>query len=550
MDKGLLLKVVRNDIAVSIILAIYLGFFLNYSVYISRFHSQILLNENNGYLYLVAEIIVNILFSFFLFRLVSVLGLFSFKLLSTLIILISIAISYYITFYDVVVGYGILISTLTTDIDLSQEVIDNNFFIWLLLLSIPPVILIWFTKKTVLSKKRSRLLRLFTFILIPLLIFTYIKLVDSYQKENESKKNIDISSYGGGIGYSYLPTNWMIPLVQYGIVKYDDSFNETNLLDPFEKFTYKPNEKNKDVYVVFVIGETARWDHMQLLGYQRETTPRLASEKNVIAFKGTSCDTSTKLSLRCMFVREGGVKDNEQRTVTENNIFSVMKQLGFSSNLFSMQSEVWFYNKLDVDNYLIREMITSKNSSRGKEIHDELLLDEVDNVIQDKTSGMNLIILHTKGSHYLYSKRYPAEFKKFMPECIDSAVKCSKEQLINSYDNSILYTDTVISNLIDRLKDKNAIVFYTSDHGESIEENKGLHGTPRKIAPVEQFRVPLIVWMSDTYMENNKGLYDNLKQNSQSRTFFHHEIFDSLLGCLGYTSTDGGINNKNNLCFR
>ncbi|MDD9341360.1 MAG: kdo(2)-lipid A phosphoethanolamine 7''-transferase [Providencia heimbachae] len=550
MDKGLLLKVVRNDIAVSIILAIYLGFFLNYSVYISRFHSQILLNENNGYLYLVAEIIVNILFSFFLFRLVAVLGLFSFKLLSTLIILISIAISYYITFYDVVVGYGILISTLTTDIDLSQEVIDNNFFIWLLLLSIPPVILIWFTKKTVLSKKRSRLLRLFTFILIPLLIFTYIKLVDSYQKENESKKNIDISSYGGGIGYSYLPTNWMIPLVQYGIVKYDDSFNETNLLDPFDKFTYKPNEKNKDVYVVFVIGETARWDHMQLLGYQRETTPRLASEKNVIAFKGTSCDTSTKLSLRCMFVREGGVKDNEQRTVTENNIFSVMKQLGFSSNLFSMQSEVWFYNKLDVDNYLIREMITSKNSSRGKEIHDELLLDEVDNVIQDKTSGMNLIILHTKGSHYLYSKRYPAEFKKFMPECIDSAVKCSKEQLINSYDNSILYTDTVISNLIDRLKDKNAIVFYTSDHGESIEENKGLHGTPRKIAPVEQFRVPLIVWMSDTYMENNKGLYDNLKQNSQSRTFFHHEIFDSLLGCLGYTSTDGGINNKNNLCFR
>ncbi|MGO2347102.1 MAG: sulfatase-like hydrolase/transferase, partial [Providencia sp.] len=140
--------------------------------------------------------------------------------------------------------------------------------------------------------------------------------------------------------------------------------------------------------------------------------------------------------------------------------------------------------------------------------------------------------------------------KKFMPECIDNAAKCSKEQLINSYDNSILYTDTVISDLIARLKDKNAIVFYTSDHGESIDENKGLHGTPRNIAPIEQFRVPLIVWMSDTYIANNKNLYDNLKLNSQSRTFFHHEIFDSLLGCLGYTSSDGGINNKNNLCFR
>lgn len=178
--------------------------------------------------------------------------------------------------------------------------------------------------------------------------------------------SIDVSSYGGELSYSYLPTNWIVPLVQYAVVKYDDTFNEIDLFDPADEFTYTPAPQNDDLYVVFVIGETARWDHMQLLGYERETTPLLSADKNVIAFKGQSCDTSTKLSLRCMFVREGGVKDNEQRTVTENNVFSVMKQNGFYSELFSMQSEVWFYNRLDLDNYLIREMITAQNRTPGQ----------------------------------------------------------------------------------------------------------------------------------------------------------------------------------------
>ncbi len=546
-------NIVRSDLTISVILAVFLGFFLNYAVYFSRADSQLLLSGNNGLFYVIAEVIVNILFSFFLFRLIAATGLLSFKILSSLIILISVACSYYITFYDVVIGYGILISTLTTDVDLSQEAVNNQFYLWFALLSLPALILIWSAKKTVIqNKKRKWLLILITFVIIPAAVFTYIKTADRHQKVIEEEKNIDIASYGGGLGYSYLPSNWIIPLFQFAIVKYDDTFNESNIFDPAEEFTYTPAPQNKDLYVVFVIGETARGDHMQLLGYDRETTPLLAADPNVIAFDGRSCDTSTKLSLRCMFVREGGVKDNEQRTLTENNVFSVMKSLGFTSELFSMQSEVWFYNKLDLDNYLIREMITSKHSSSGKSIYDELLLNEADDVISRRKNGMNLIILHTKGSHHFYSKRYPPEFRKFLPECLDTETECSSEEEINAYDNSILYTDYVLHNLTEKLKDKNAIVFYTSDHGESLGGGEGtrLHGTPRHIAPDEQFNVPFIVWMSDTYIKNNKTLFDNLKENSRVRTFFHYELFDSILGCTGFTSSDGGINNKNNLCFR
>ncbi len=73
----------------------------------------------------------------------------------------------------------------------------------------------------------------------------------------------------------------------------------------------------------FIIGETTRWDHMGIFGYERNTTPKLAQEKNLAAFRGYSCDTATKLSLRCMFVRQGGAEDNPQRTLKEQNIFAV-----------------------------------------------------------------------------------------------------------------------------------------------------------------------------------------------------------------------------------
>ena len=90
-----------------------------------------------------------------------------------------------------------------------------------------------------------------------------------------------------------------------------------------------------------------------------------------------------------------------------------------------------------------------------------------------------------------------------MPECTEEGTKCSIQEEINAYDNSILYTDHFLHDLTEKLKDKNAIVFYTSDHGESPGENNGmrLHGTPRHIAPPEQFRVPFIVWMSDNYIK-------------------------------------------------
>ncbi|MDO1900634.1 sulfatase-like hydrolase/transferase, partial [Escherichia coli] len=83
---------------------------------------------------------------------------------------------------------------------------------------------------------------------------------------------------------------------------------------------YQAPQNVADTYVAFIIGDTTRWDHMGIFGYERNTTPKLAQAKYLAAFCGYSCDTATKLSLRCMFARQGGAEDNPQRTLKEQHI--------------------------------------------------------------------------------------------------------------------------------------------------------------------------------------------------------------------------------------
>ena len=151
---------------------------------------------------------------------------------------------------------------------------------------------------------------------------------------------------------------------------------------------------------------------MGIFGYERNTTPRLAQEKNLAAFRGYSCDTATKLSLRCMFVREGGAEENPQRTLKEQNVFAVLTQLGFKTDLYAMQSEMWFYSNTMAENISYREQIGAEPRNRGKNVDDMLLIPEMQQSLQQNDDGSNhLIILHTKGSHFNYTQRYGSRNK-------------------------------------------------------------------------------------------------------------------------------------------
>ncbi|CID34135.1 phosphoethanolamine transferase [Salmonella enterica subsp. enterica serovar Typhi] len=520
----------------SFLLALYIGLFMNCAVFYRRFGSYAQEFTIWKGLSAVVELGATVLVTFFLLRLLSLFGRRVWRVLATLVVLFSAGASYYMTFLNVVIGYGIIASVMTTDIDLSKEVVGLHFVLWLIAVSVLPLIFIWSNhcRYTLLRQLRTpgqRFRSAAVVILAGVMVWAPIRLLDVQQKKFERATDIDLPSYGGVVANSYLPSNWLSALGLYAWAQVDESSDNNSLINPARKFTYVAPKDGDDTYVVFIIGETTRWDHMGIFGYERNTTP--------------------KLSLRCMFVREGGADNNPQRTLKEQNVFAVLKQLGFSSDLYAMQSEMWFYSNTMADNISYREQIGAEPRNRGKTVDDMLLIDEMQNSLAQNPEGKHLIILHTKGSHFNYTQRYPRSYAQWKPECIGVDSGCTKAQMINSYDNSVTYVDHFITSVFDQLRDKKAIVFYAADHGESINEREHLHGTPRNMAPPEQFRVPMLVWMSDKYLASpqHAQMSAHLKQQAEIKVPRRHvELYDTIMGCLGYTSPNGGINQNNNWC--
>jgi lipid A ethanolaminephosphotransferase len=148
-------------------------------------------------------------------------------------------------------------------------------------------------------------------------------------------------------------------------------------------------------------------------------------------------------------------------------------------------------------------------------------------------AGDILIVLHQMGSHGpAYFKRYPAEFRAFTPTCETNQLdSCTQEEISNTYDNTILYTDYFLSRVIDLLRANDGgfetALLYVSDHGESLgESGVYLHGLPYLIAPDAQIRVPLVAWFGRNYDDVDRAALRQLRD----RPLSHDNIFHTMLG--------------------
>jgi KDO II ethanolaminephosphotransferase len=544
---------------VVLLLSAYIGIVLNGAVFFRRYAEL-----GTTPLILLAELGLVFTFTALLLSLADLSGKWLARVLIILLLSISVLASYYMTFFNVVIGYGVVQAVLTTDVDLSKEAVGFGLFVWFFALAIVPLAVWWRYVHVRKSKLASWWLRFKQFGgQIGLVLLCAAAFVAVAQHVNAGANSAD--AVGQDVGkaslaaHTYVPSNWVAGLGMSASSTWDSWASKDEKTDPAEKFQYSLDASAEnavdDLVVVVVIGESARSNNFGLLGYERPTTPLLAGEKNLAAFKATSCNTSTKLSLACMFVRPQAVVERglQAPQVLEETVFSVFKKLGFSVQLFAMQSEVWFYNSLKTDFYKIREVIAADSANRGKPVLDSILVAELEAAMAKHPKGRQVVVLHTKGSHFSYASRYPREFARYQPECSGVDGACSKAELINAYDNSVLYTDTFLNNVMKSLAGKKAVLIYTSDHGESIDENRHFHATPKPLAPPEQLDVPLMFWASEPYLNAspaNKKAFEKLQLAAKSSKagVGHVNLFDSMLGCLGITSTNGGIDDKYNLC--
>ena len=288
--------------------------------------------------------------------------------------------------------------------------------------------------------------------------------------------------------------------------------------------------------VVIVVGETARAQNFSLLGYPRVTNPRLATIPGVVAYTAaTSCGTATAHSLPCMFSNLGRRDFDQYTSARREGLLDVVQHAGVKV--------LWRDNQAGCKGVCARGPIQSvvtgphKHPENGDPL-DENLLSDLDPWI-DTLTGDGVLVLHMMGSHGpAYYRRYPPDREIFKPACHDTQFsRCTRETIVNAYDNTIAYTDHVLAELIALLSRRDAqglqsSLLYVSDHGESLGENGiYLHGMPYAIAPKEQTQVPLIAWLSPR-QQRQSGLDLACVMAGRSAPTSHDNLFHTVLGLL------------------
>ncbi len=290
---------------------------------------------------------------------------------------------------------------------------------------------------------------------------------------------------------------------------------------------------------ILIVGETARSRNFSLNGYEIKTNPRLEKEK-VISFPDVaSCGTSTTISVPCMFSSKSRSQFDVYDESQTQNFLDILQSAGY--HILWRENDdgcKGVCNRVETEYYVPER---HPGFCDGKSCFDEVMLDDLDDYLRGVTKD-TFIVLHTIGSHGpTYYQRYPAEFRKFTPTCDTSDLKsCTQEEIVNTYNNSLLYTDHVVAETIGILKRFpyfESGLLYVSDHGESLGENNiYLHGLPYSVAPDEQKKVPMVLWMSDNMVKYDHLDYQCIVKNA-SKSVSHDNLFHTLIGLMEVNSS-------------
>lgn len=432
--------------------------------------------------------------------------------------------AYFMDSYQVVIDDQAIDNMVKTDSAETLDLLSPKLVLYLLMLGVLPAILVLRLKITELTPRQALFSRLRLVALALMVIVTAVLAQSNYYasfiREHKSLR------------FFANPTYYVYALVKYsgqslggGAVQFRQVGQDAAI----------PLTDTHRELVVLVVGETARADHFSLNGYPRETNPLLAQE-DVISFRNThACGTSTAVSVPCMFSIYDHSGYSRDKAASTENLLDVVQRAGV--NL------IWLDNNSDSKGVADRVPYISYKTPEHNpvcdiECRDEGMLSHLQEYIDAHPTGDIFIILHQMGNHGpAYYKRYPEAFEHFRPTChTNELADCTREQTLNTYDNAILYTDYFLSRVISLLKDNSdrfeAIMYYISDHGESLgESGLYLHGLPELIAPEAQTHVPMILWFGDGFDNREEHQIDTLR-GRVDQPYSHDNVFHTVLGLL------------------
>lgn len=454
--------------------------------------------------------------------------------LSVLLIVSSLG-CYFMVTYGIVIDSDMLINVLQTDVKESHDLLSWKLFATLFSLGILPSILIWqiqLPSQTVWLHLKENLLLFIISVLV-----AAVSVIAVYQDFASLMRNHP------HIRFLITPLNTIYGMGQITLKPLLAGKKPFQTIGEDAVLTDKNKINRLPPMMVLVVGETARSGNLAINGYERPTTPQLQNylqNGEIASFKNVwSCGTSTAASLPCMF-SPLSKEDFENRKNDSENLLDILTKVGMGVIWIDNQSGCK-KNCARIPTYETTELKDPEFCSTGN-CFDEIMLKNLDEKIKllspsQQQTGI-VVVLHQMGSHGpAYFKRSPAALKKFLPECTSNVLQeCKKSELINAYDNSIVYLDHFLHQTIEWQKKQSAqyamSMVYLSDHGESLgERNIYLHGLPYAIAPSVQKKVPWITWMAPEF-QKQRGIDMKCLNTITDQKFSHDNLFHSVLGLM------------------
>lgn len=451
------------------------------------------------------------------------------KPLLLILIIAGAAANYFMFSFGTVIDTNMIQNVFETDLQEATALLSLKYLLWMLLLGVLPVTLIFLTR---IDNHRpwwmSVIWRLVTslgaIVIVLLVAALFYKDYASMIRNNKGLvKMVTPVNVVSSIGH-YANNRWFAG--DQSLVKIGEDARKGPLL----------KGEHKKTLVIFVLGETARAENFSLGGYSRETNPKLKRDNVIYYRNATSCGTETAVSVPCMFSNMPREQYDAGLARHQEGLLDVMAHAGVNV--------LWRENDGGCKGACDRVPHTDMTKWNVSELCqtdyclDNVLLHRLNNYI-DGVKDDTVIVLHQMGSHGpAYYLRYPQEMRQFTPTCDSNQIQdCDHQALVNTYDNSILYTDTMLDNTISLLKsysDKyNVALVYLSDHGESLgEHGMYLHGAPYVFAPSQQTHIPFLLWMSPDYASAFGIDQQCLQRQAQTDNVSQDNVFHTLLGMM------------------
>lgn len=455
----------------------------------------------NGVILIISLIILMLVLNAFVFYLILFLSRHFGKFLLVLFFIINSIAVYFVNTYSVILDESMIGNVFNTKYEEVISFFSLKLVLYIIFLAIIPSIYIVNAKITTVSIKKFLTTISLTLLFILILVFA------------NASNWLWIDKNSKTLGGLVMPWSYTVNISLF--YKHQADKNEKEILLP--NATIKNNQKS---VMVLVLGESARSQNFSLYGYNKNTNPLLSKIPNVFHFEANSSATYTTAGIKAIL--------EHKKT---DDLYEILPNYLYRNNVeVFWKSTNWGEPPVHIKNYEDKQFLMSKYKSNVSE-YDEILINGLKEEILASKKDKILIVLHTSTSHGpLYSKKYPPQFEIYKPVCNSVELgQCSQTELINAYDNTIVYTDYILSKVIEnlkQLKEFNSAMIFVSDHGESLgEKNLYMHGLPLSIAPKEQYEIPFIVWLSDSS-----------KQLKPNKIVTQNHVFHSVLNFLDIQS--------------